>query len=70
MDSRLDLESERVSPGFFGEVDLRSKFWGTSGIIFIIIELTSGAPLARRASPAQPGNPKVPPIGMAIRSGN
>ena len=25
MDSRLDFESERVSPGFFGEVDLRSK---------------------------------------------
>ena len=22
MDSRLDFESERVSPGFFGEVDL------------------------------------------------
>ena len=25
MDSRLDFESERVSPGFFGEVDLGSK---------------------------------------------
>ena len=25
MDSRLDFESERVSPVFFGEVDLRSK---------------------------------------------
>ena len=25
MDSRLDFESERVSPVFFGEVDLGSK---------------------------------------------
>ena len=25
MDSRLDFESERVSPGFFGEVGLGSK---------------------------------------------
>ena len=25
MESRLDFESERVSPGYFGEVDLRSK---------------------------------------------
>ena len=25
MDSRPDFESERVSPGFFGEVDLGSK---------------------------------------------
>ena len=25
MDSRLDFESERASPGFFGEVDLGSK---------------------------------------------
>ena len=25
MDSRLDFESERVSPGFFGEVELGSK---------------------------------------------
>ena len=25
MDSRLDFESERVAPVFFGEVDFRSK---------------------------------------------
>ena len=32
MDSRLDFESERVFPGFFGEVDLGSK----PGLIIIV----------------------------------
>ena len=36
MDSRLDFESERVSPGFFGEVDLGSK----PGLVVVFWEIS------------------------------
>ena len=38
MDSRLDFESERVSPGFFGEVDLGSKPGNTTCLVLRDVE--------------------------------